>query len=292
MVVAWILLGIIGFLLLLLFLVLFFPVSYRVDGMKSSETMKVAARVKWLFGFVRVIFEYPDPAEPKIKILFFTLGNRKKKQNSRKKKTKNTEPAPSDSAEKDEAEVPEGSVVNDTQAEQPQPVSAAETAEIAPAENTDSDPVNDHKKEKEKKKEQKIPVSERLEKLKEEAAFFISLWEQDSTKAFVKELLGRLLKILKKFFPRSVKGKIHFGAASPDITGYAMAAYSVGRTMFPKKLKLSFEPEFNEEILEGELHIKGHITVIVLVWNGLKIILDRRLHRLLKELKKHRNSQN
>ena len=67
-VVGYTLLGILILLLVLILVVLFFPISYRVDGKKNADGLFVNAKVKWLFGLLRVLYDYPKPAEVKIKI--------------------------------------------------------------------------------------------------------------------------------------------------------------------------------------------------------------------------------
>ena len=60
-VLGWILLAAVLLLLLLLLLVLFFPISYRIRGIRDEERMEVFVKIRWLFGLVRVDFRYPKP---------------------------------------------------------------------------------------------------------------------------------------------------------------------------------------------------------------------------------------
>lgn len=87
-------LGILGILLLVflgvvltvLLLVLFVPVSYRVEACRKPDpgtesagadpgtaAIRVAARLNWMFGLVRARYFYPDPGTLTVKALFFTL---------------------------------------------------------------------------------------------------------------------------------------------------------------------------------------------------------------------------
>ena len=86
-------LGILGILLLVLLwialtvilLVLFFPLCYKASGQKSVDEMRFSVKVRWLFGLVRIFYNYPQPGKLLAKILFNTVydssDERKEKKN-------------------------------------------------------------------------------------------------------------------------------------------------------------------------------------------------------------------
>ena len=67
------LLILLGIALVVILLVLFFPVCYKMSGKKNAEEMQFAAKIKWLFGLVRVSYSYPVPGKLLAKVLFFTV---------------------------------------------------------------------------------------------------------------------------------------------------------------------------------------------------------------------------
>ena len=67
------LLILLGIALVVILLVLFFPVCYKVSGKKTAEEMLFDAKMKWLFGLVRVTYSYPVPGKLLTKVLFFTV---------------------------------------------------------------------------------------------------------------------------------------------------------------------------------------------------------------------------
>lgn len=74
-------LGILLLILLLLavgsvLLILFFPLSYRIQGTRNPETFELAIRARWLFGLVRGGYRYPEPGRISVKVLCFTLVDR------------------------------------------------------------------------------------------------------------------------------------------------------------------------------------------------------------------------
>lgn len=102
-------LSVIGILLLALFalaavmllLVLFVPVTYRISGAKNDEGFRISARVKWLLGLVRLRYGYPEPGELTAKLLFFTLYRMKMpsgEEESANDKAANEKSAPDENA--------------------------------------------------------------------------------------------------------------------------------------------------------------------------------------------------
>ena len=68
-----VLLILLGIALVVILLVLFFPISYKSAGKRTAEEFWITARVKWLFGLLRMNCDYPDPGKICVKFLFFTL---------------------------------------------------------------------------------------------------------------------------------------------------------------------------------------------------------------------------
>lgn len=74
-------LSILGICLLVLFclavlvilLVLFFPVCYRFRGEREPEKIACRVKISWLFGFIRAEYQYPEPGEFRIKLLWHKL---------------------------------------------------------------------------------------------------------------------------------------------------------------------------------------------------------------------------
>lgn len=67
------LLTVLGLLLLMMLIVFFFPFTYRVCGSKDAESLRLTAKVNWLFGLFRVRLGYPEPGRLVAKVLWFSL---------------------------------------------------------------------------------------------------------------------------------------------------------------------------------------------------------------------------
>lgn len=271
-----ILLGILILLPVILSLILFFPVSYRLEGKKTPDSFWAKVRVSWLFGLVRLLFYYPEPGKPIFQIAFITLRKFQRKQGSgtarRKPPKKKEESAPKPDivrADPDRAD-----------AKPPEEVSAPKISSEIKEEKTEKKVSGGKKK--------KLSFSDIRSRILSETDFYLELWKQDATKALVAEMFLRLGKILKNVFPVKVRGRLLFGASSPDVTGYAYAAYSILSIKFPRRFSLAFEPDFQKEVLEGELFIAGRVMLFTVIWNGLRVLLDKRLRSLWEKINRHR----
>ena len=350
-IVGWILLSILGFLLFLLLLILFFPISYRIMGKKSSQTasnqvvivkenkteshqlessvaglklpIEASAKVSWLFGLIRAMFDYPSPCKLIVKIGCFTILGK----NKGKKKPSLQGASYDASSQEEESKETESHVKDDTEANPEDHPNV--NPEINPEDNQKDDPdinpEDNHKKDpdtnpkadsdndsnnnsdensgvdvhetvSEKANDKsgnkngshkKTDIRQLKEKILKEYQFYHNLWLEKDTKPFLKDALKRILHILRNLMPRSIRGNLLFGAASPDVTGYLYGGYCVASTIFPKKLNLSFTPDFERQVLEGEVLIKGHFNVFTILLDGLRIFFDKRLKKIRRKLKNH-----
>ena len=68
------------------------------------------------------------------------------------------------------------------------------------------------------------------------------------------------------------------------VTGQILSIYSV---LYPFVHDIiQVVPEFNEEILEGKLYVKGRIRVAVVLWAAVKLYFSKDVRRLIKVYKR------
>lgn len=283
-VIGKILLGILLAILALILLVLFFPISYRVEGSKNTETTKIHVKVSWLFGLIRFLFRYPDPGKPQAFVLFFDLLNRKPKAKKRPKKNSKKDP------------IPQPEIITEESAPEPTPAAENDVPTIQQDEVPETSPEEEEPTEEKKKeslsekitklKEKIRSTIDKIKDLKDNIEYYKGIWEDESTKRLIKKVLDKLIRILKHIRPRKCKADLCIGTGSPDTTGYLYGIYGVFLPVLGKQVLIT--PDFTQSILEGTFEIKGHITVIVFVIIGLKLLFDKDLRKLIKKLKKRR----
>lgn len=81
--------------------------------------------------------------------------------------------------------------------------------------------------------------------------------------------------------PRKISGRVRFGFDDPATTGQILTYISPFYGLYAKTLKL--EPIFEEKVLDGELHVKGHIRAATLLWIVIRVVLNKNFRVLLKK---------
>lgn len=125
---------------------------------------------------------------------------------------------------------------------------------------------------------------DKLKHTKERADAFLAILKAEDTRLLFSYVMSRTGRILKSIRPRKIEGQLTFGTGSPDTTGYGMALYGMLSPFLGQNLSVT--PDFEEAVLEGQLFAKGRIFMITLLYNGLRILLDRRLRQFIRKIKR------
>ncbi len=294
-----ILLSLMGIFLALLLLILFFPVSYRLTGTKSSSETWLRIRITWLFGIFRLRYQMPDPGNVTAKLLWFTVFD-----SSRKKQAKEHQPNEISSGEPQTKEAekrkaakkqPQEQLAKEKYPEQTQSAEElagqqehhaeeqAQEPEQQP-EETASQGICDRIWEKIQKLKYTIcNIYDKIKRIRENISYYMELLREESTRDLFrcgKRHLGRILKSLR---PRRIRAHILFGTGAPDTTGYAMGVYGILSPYLGKRVYVT--PDFTQAVLQGSVDVAGYAAVFTVLWNGARLFLDRRLREFIKKWK-------
>ncbi len=282
--------------LLILLLVLFIPIVYRIDAGKTETELTVSARARWLFGFVRVNFQYPEPGRVIAKLLWKTLYDSGAKSivsdtsvGDEQGNETSTDATGQQLSEQDKSEAVES---QPSDAISLQADTAEQQADFA-EDTAEQEQLTFLEKLFAKYEKIKYTIQQFCDKIKHiwnNISFYKKLLEDEQTKLLISHVFRRLGRILRHIRPRKLKVDGMFGTGSPDTTGYAYGVYS----MFSPQLgrHVYVVPDFEQKILVGEVHASGHITIFTLLINGLAILFDKRLRLLIRRLKNHEARQN
>lgn len=284
-ILGWILLGILLFLLSVLLLILFFPVAYRFTLCFQEGKLSLRARLSWLFSFLVLSYDYPDPGEPAIRICGIPLKLKKKKNSTTGENTSVENQEKTDASATEHTEKSEDST-GSSQEESSHKKNDPPNPDVAKSDQKAHSSQNGEEKQEPSFWEK---TSSKLEKCKRDLEFYRKLWEHELTQQVKTDVISSLLKILKNICPRKISGHLTFGGKTPDTTGYALAVYSILSTQFPRRISLDFHGDFQREILDGEVWVRGRVTLFVLGWNVLKFVLDKRVKAIRRKVEKHRS---
>ncbi len=289
-IIGMLLLIVLCIVLFLLILVLFYPITYRIFGVKNADDIMARLKVNWLFGLFRVRFTYPDPGNITVKLLWITLYD---SASPKKENAEADNPPKADS--KKEAQPKDAIPHSSPAAEKNIADTEAQTKEIS-HENTESAPENKTSLLErillkcEKIKYTILKIYAKIKHIVENITFYKDLLQDEETIGLLKHTGFRLGRIWKNIRPRKLKGHILFGTGSPDTTGYAFGVYGMISPQLGKHINIT--PDFTQAVLEGEVYAAGHITLFQVGMHTIILLLDKRLKQLIDKIKKHNKQDN
>ena len=305
------------FLLLVLLIVctvLFLPFCYRAQVLKEEEgfaCVKASGRVSWLFGAVALTASYEEQ-KPEAQILLFgasleTWKRRLKKirrgeasvPRTEENETENALEAEKTAEQKapDQKEKQQKVTAQKEQPEQEQEPDAPKKSilerffgriEYLPEKllNLASRLLQTAFRLLElpfrllEKLEQKIQAGRRLKRKWESVKKFFR------SKMFREALLHakkEVLYFLKKAAPKKVTGTVRFGFNDPALTGETLGILGMIYGKLPKDL--SIQPDFEQEILQGDVRMKGSFQAVTAAGIALRLFRDQNLRKTIRHFK-------
>ena len=310
-----VLLVILGLIVLILAIILLTPIRYRI-GASKYQTIQAEGKVTWLFRLIEMVFKLDTGAEEgkrlhlSFRIAWLKLYDNQKPKEKRikQKKTRKTKSKPeSKQSEK---------VIQAAKPEQPeakvQPIKTEQAAEMKHEEKLIERP-------KESAVEKILRLAknaankilslirgvfslicsilgipskimdglEKLEnfftKLREKKEAFLAFYNETHNHQWFTAFWHRLKKLLLRILPRADRLYLHFGFEDPATTGQVLGGLSILYPICGEKMELC--PEFNEEILEGEVKCHGRIRPVSLVIFAVKSFLNKQFFSMVKQFK-------
>ena len=300
--------------LLIVCTVLFLPFCYRAQVLKEEEgfaCVKASGRVSWLFGAVALTASYEEQ-KPEAQILLFGASLETWKR--RLKKIRRGEASVSRTEENET----ENALEAEKTAEQKAPDQKEKQQKVtAQKEQPEQEQEPDAPKKSilerffgrieylpEKllnlvsrlpqtafrllelpfrlleKLEQKIQAGRRLKRKWESVKKFFR------SKMFREALLHakkEVLYFLKKAAPKKVTGTVRFGFDDPALTGETLGILGMIYGKLPKDL--SVQPDFEQEILRGDVRMKGSFQAVTAAGIALRLFRDQNLRKTIRHFK-------
>lgn len=278
------LLAMLGILLLLIVLVLFVPVRYRITlHRKESEEAPVTAKlsVTWLLHVVSAVFFYPEEAYIKVKLLFITVfrsdqppkeKEKKQKEKIQKEKTqkKSQEPETQPMAEKTSASLPEEKKEADRRKEKDEPGKKDFFRKLLSILKNIKYTI--------------IKICDKIKHIVNNIRYYIDILKSDTFRMAWSVCSPQVFGLLKSILPKKFAGNIKIGTGDPASTGQVMAAYGILYPLLGNHIEII--PDFEQQIVEGDLLIKGKITLFRLVKTAWIVYFNKDLRHLIKLLKR------
>jgi hypothetical protein len=243
--------------------------------------MSIKLKATWLLGLIRVRAMFPKPGSITAKVLFFKVfdTSKDKEKTLSKKSTAGADAENASHAADDTAKEEDISDTSDS-------TDNSHDKEDSTFSETGKKSITDIISDKYRKIEYTIRnLYVKIKDIYNNIEFYKNLLEEENTKELFMHVLRRLKIILISIRPRRLSGSITFGAATPDITGYVYGIYGMLSSVLGRRFYLN--PDFCNEILEGNVYAKGHITAFTVLFNAAMVLFDKKLKILRIKLKRH-----
>ena len=139
----------------------------------------------------------------------------------------------------------------------------------------------------EKLEKKKTDIAEKLNNIYNKLVHYKEIIDDPRFKNGIRYALNRVFAALKHILPRKLKGWAHYGFEDPSMTGYITAAVGATYGMFHDFMK--FEPDFENEVLEGNIEFRGHVRIGTVLFIALQVILKKDCRFVYKTIKAEGN---
>lgn len=289
-IIGIVLLSLIGLILFLVMLVLFVPIRYKVKA-DYDDKLVADVRISYLLHIFSFLLCFDgEKLNTIIRIFGIRISEKKEKQKKEKKKKekkkekKNTEP-----------DTPEYTLEGFDEEETLPDTDYSEYNSADDIEDEDETEKGFFGKIKEyltflykyfSNFSAKVRNSvNKVKEIKDNLVYYIDLLSKEKTKTTFKYALNRLLNILKAIKPRKFDAEFQFGFEDPATTGKILSYLAIVYPFIHGNIKII--PEFEEQIIRGNLLIKGRIFIIALLIQGWKLYFNKDIRKLVKEIKRN-----
>lgn len=279
------LLVLLGLVLTVLLAVLFVPIRYEAEGSFKGELL-AKGQISWLWRLFSIQAVYDGDTEVSLRIFGVKLG-RKKETAERTEKTETPDPAVTGSEKRPEEEMPvyESRPKAEAPASEKHQGTEEGIKEKVPAAGTKNAKNGQKKKRVRQSLFQKIKVTfqricGKLKTAEERWQKLMEFLEKEENKNTFRLLKRQVIRFFKHVLPGKVSGTVRFGFEDPYTTGRILTYISPFYGWYGRTIQVI--PVFDEQVLDGELSLKGRIRIATLLFIGFQVWRDKNFRTLLK----------
>ena len=299
-IIGIILLSIISLLLIIIALILFVPIRYRIIANKFEDSDFYAEiKLTWLLHFINILIKYTDDLYYRVRVILIPI---KKSDNLKKHKnnSKKNEPYSDDTKSVDEGENISDESANEYISDNEISKDKEEIVSTSDLDENDDDNI---KFDENKGIIYKIRfvltkffeflfnIKEKLNEayntvvnIVKDIDYYINALKDERNKKVISLCLSQASSIINNIKPKIFNGNLTIGIDEPYTMGQILSIYGI---LFPIiHDKITINPVYDKEVIEGDLYIKGRISVFVLIRAAIKIYFNRDYKRMIKIFKK------
>lgn len=122
----------------------------------------------------------------------------------------------------------------------------------------------------------------KLKKLNKKREGLVKVLQSERFEVAKKDMIRYIKSILNAIKPKKLNGNIHFGFDDPATTGQVLGGLATFLPLYDGKIDI--RPDFEKQIIEGDVNGYGKFRLITFVKTGIKILFNRNLMRVIKRI--------
>lgn len=272
-----------GLLLVMLLLVLFVPIRYRLDAQKpgAPEEYHIQIKISWLLHLLRVGWSYPQAAFVRVRLLCFTVFRSDKPRRKRiRKKKPDEENLQQDTVPDDRQDKTCEAKKEETEYHEIPP----ETAENDETQATGKQFVRACISVIRKLKYTIQTIYDKIKNIIENFRYYWKIIRSDLFRNTWKKCSAQAISLIKRIVPYKIDGYLKIGMDDPATTGQILAYYGMLYPWIGDNIQVV--PDFEQVVLEGNLLLKGKITLYRILKTAWIIYFNKDLRKLIHLLKR------
>ena len=132
-------------------------------------------------------------------------------------------------------------------------------------------------------RERMIGAGDSVRRLLQRRDALLEFWCLEEHRRARGAVLKEIQYLWKKSRPKKIQGKVIFGFRDPSITGMCRGGMSMLYAWYPDRLELA--PDFEQEILEGDILIRGKVRFYVLACILWRIYFNQDIRHMYEHWK-------
>ena len=300
-IIGIILLCILSFILVLLLLILFVPVRYRLKAVRKEQDdamVHADAKVTWLLHLLSASFRYPEAAYLKVRVFGIPVYSTEKKEQDKTEQDKNEQDKSEQSGQElDRVKADEAKQKDKTE---------EKTEEKAVEKQEEKQEELEKLLEEKLKEEEEEPtlirfikkLLEKLIKIKytilkicdkikhiiKNVRYYVAIMKSNCFQRAFSLCKEEVFSLIKSIMPRKLKGNFLIGTGDPASTAQILAVHGMLYPFIGNHITIA--PDFENTVIEGDLFIKGRITVFKILKTAVKVYFNKDVRKVLRLLKR------
>lgn len=121
-------------------------------------------------------------------------------------------------------------------------------------------------------------------KIRDNLNYYLDLLQKQSTTRAIGTCKTQLMRIAKSLSPQKFQVNLHLGFEDPAVLGEILTVWGM---LYPfHQGRIDIVPEFGQTILEGDILLKGKISLFVYLKVALILFFDKNIKQLIKQIKR------